>query len=230
MVDMREVRAFAERYSLVVVEDADQAHGTKYDGIRPGELSEVVAYSFYPGKNLGAYGDAGAVTTNRSDLVEVIHKWRDHGSNRKHHHQFEGLNSRLDAIQAAILTVKLRYLPEWTQKRQAAASRYHKYLEYPGLPLPVSNTIERHVYHLYVIRVKDRDTVREKLADAGVATGIHYPIALPFLEAYSSFGHQPEDFPITSRYMHELLSLPMYPELSEEQIRFIGATLKGIIQ
>jgi dTDP-4-amino-4,6-dideoxygalactose transaminase len=230
MVDMREVRTFADQHSLVVVEDAAQAHGVSYDGTRPGELSDVVAYSFYPGKNLGAYGDAGAITTNDASLVEHIRKWRDHGSNRKNHHQFEGLNSRLDAIQAAVLSIKLRYLPEWTQKRQEAARRYHECLKPLGLPLPISDAIERHVYHLYVIRVKDRDVVRQKLSDVGIATGIHYPIALPFLEAYSSYGHQPEDFPITSRYMHDLLSLPMYPELSEEQIRFIGETLQGIIQ
>lgn len=230
MVDMREVRAFADQHSLVVIEDAAQAHGARYDGIRPGELSEMATYSFYPGKNLGAYGDAGAITTNSSNLAGIIRKWRDHGSDRKYHHQFEGLNSRLDAIQAAILSVKLRYLPEWTRKRQAVASRYHKCLEPLGLSLPKSDPIERHVYHLYVIRVKDRDAVRKELTEAGISTGIHYPIALPFLEAYSRYGHQPDDFPITYRYMHQLLSLPMYPELSEEQIGFVGATLEGAIK
>ena len=229
MVDMREVRAFADKHSLVVVEDAAQAHGAEYLGIRPGELSDVATYSFYPGKNLGAYGDAGAVTTNSAELAEIIRKWRDHGSNKKYHHQFEGLNSRLDGIQAAVLSVKLRYLADWTKKRQSAAVLYQKYLEPLGLPLPISNAPERHVYHLYVIRVNDRDTVRQELGDKGIATGIHYPIALPFLEAYARYEHKPDDFPVTYRYMQQLLSLPMYPELNEDQIKFIGATLERIV-
>jgi len=225
MVDMGQVRAFADKYSLAVLEDGAQAHGARFQGVGIGDLSEVATYSFYPGKNLGAYGDGGAITTNSSALADKMRKWRNHGGVQKFSHEFEGYNSRLDGIQAAILSVKLRRLSTWTRQRQEAAAIYHRHLEHLGLPLPLTSETERHVYHLYVIQVENRDAVRQKLAEAGISTGIHYPVALPFVEAYRHLGYQPEDFPISYDQMRKLLSLPLYPELTEQQIAYVATSL-----
>ena len=225
MADMHQVRLFADKYDLVVIEDAAQAHGARYQGIGVGELSAAATYSFFPAKNLGAYGDGGAISTNDDALAEKIRRLRNHGAIQKYNHEVEGFNSRMDGIQAAILSVKLGYLATWTRQRQAAAATYHQSLEKMDLPLPHTTELERHVYHLYVIRINNRDTVRQKLSEAGISTGIHYPVALPFLEAYRRQGNQPGAFPVVYRQMTELLSLPLYPEIQQDQIEYVAASL-----
>lgn len=229
MVDIYQVRALADRYSLAILEDGAQAHGARFRGVGIGAMSEVAAYSFYPSKNLGAYGDGGAITTDDSVLAGELRKWRDHGSNKQYEHEFEGYNSRLDGIQAAILSVKLRHLQTWILQRQGAATNYHRYLEHLGLPLPRATEKERHVYHMYVIQVEDRDAIRRRLTEAGISTGIHYPTALPFLQVYRYLGYQPEDFPVCYHHMQRLLSLPLYPELTEEQIAYVATSLEDAL-
>lgn len=230
LADMRQVRQFADEHGLVIVEDAAQAHGATSQGVNIGALSAAATYSFFPAKNLGAYGDGGAVSTNDDALAEKIRRLRNHGALQKYHHELEGFNSRMDGIQAAILSVKLGYLATWNEQRQTAAATYHQFLEELNLPLPRTAEPGRHVYHLYVIRIKNRDTVRQQLKEAGISTGIHYPVALPFLEAYRHLGHQPLDFPVAYRQMAELLSLPLYPELQPEQIEYVAASLAKILR
>ncbi len=225
MMEMPAVRRFADRHDLLVVEDAAQAHGARRDSIRIGELSEAATYSFYPGKNLGAYGDGGAITTNNEQLADKLRKWRNHGSDRKYQHQFEGVNSRLDGLQAAVLSVKLKHLPDWNRRRWEAAEVYHRELEGLGLELPREKETGSHVYHLYVIQVERRDRVLQTLMDQGVSAGIHYPLALPFLDAYQHLGHMPQEFPVTHTQMDRLISLPIYPEITTQQIKFVAATL-----
>ncbi len=225
MMDMPAVRRFADRHKLLVVEDAAQAHGAQREGIRIGELSSMVTYSFYPGKNLGAYGDGGAITTDDQRLAGLTRKWRTHGADRKYRHEFEGINSRLDGLQAAVLSVKLRHLPEWTRRRREAAQVYHRLLEPLGLPLPRESEPGSHVYHLYVTRVDRRDRVLSTLRDKGVHAGIHYPVALPFLEAYKYLGHKPEEFPVTHAQMDRLISLPLFPEITTGQIEQVAQAL-----
>ncbi len=225
MADMPAVRRFADRHKLLVVEDAAQAHGAQREGIRIGELSSMVTYSFYPGKNLGAYGDGGAITTDDQRLAGLLRKWRTHGGDRKYRHEFEGINSRLDGLQAAVLSVKLRHLPEWTRRRREAAEVYHRLLEPLGLPLPRESEPGSHVYHLYVTRVDRRDGVLAALREKGVHAGVHYPIALPFLEAYEHLGYKPEEFPVTFAQMDRLISLPLFPEITTGQIERVTQAL-----
>jgi len=219
--DMEKIREIAGAHNLFVVEDCAQAHGAEINGQRVGTFGDIGCFSFYPGKNLGAYGDGGAIITQREDLATKCRMIANHGRIDKYDHEFEGVNSRLDGLQAAILSVKLKYLEEWTEKRRAVAKQYGELLRYLPLELPVESDGCRHVYHLYVVRVKDRKAVQERLKEAGVATGIHYPIALPMLKAYQYLGHKPEDFPVAAKYSQEILSLPMYPELTTEQIQWV---------
>ncbi len=225
MMDMRAVRKFADRHDLIVIEDAAQAHGARRDNIKIGELSAAATYSFYPGKNLGAYGDAGAITTNDEQLAEILRKWRNHGADKKYQHLFEGVNSRLDGLQAAVLSVKLRHLPDWNRRRWEAAEIYHQELEGLGLELPREQETGSHVYHLYVTQVDRRDQVLQTLKDQGISAGIHYPVALPFLNAYRHLGHKPQEFPVTHSQMDRLISLPIYPEITGQQIKFVAETL-----
>lgn len=229
MTDMRAVRRFADRHNLLIIEDAAQAHGAVRDSVRIGELSTVATYSFYPGKNLGAYGDGGAITTDDPQLAASMRQWRSHGAGKKYHHRFEGFNSRLDGLQAAILSVKLRHLPDWILLRREAAATYHQYLEPLGLPLSREGEVGDHVYHLYVTRVDRRDQLLAALQKKGIGAGIHYPVALPFLEAYERFGHQPEEFPVAYGQMGQLISLPIYPEITTEQIEYVSQTLGTIL-
>jgi len=229
-VDMPRLMEIAERYALFIVEDAAQAHGAMIEDKRLGTWGDAGCFSFYPGKNLGAYGDAGAIVTNDEQLALRIRMLANHGRSEKYDHQFEGVNSRLDGIQAAILSVKLKYLDFWNDKRRTAAVHYNELLEGSGAVTPVEVEGARHVYHLYVVRIPNRDQVHDKLKENGISTGIHYPIALPNLQAYKYLGCRLEDFPIAIQYSKEILSLPIYPELSQEQIEFVCDQLKSALK
>ena len=223
--DMDLIADLAEQYNLILLEDACQAHGADYfsarDGRwkRAGSIGKAAAFSFYPGKNLGACGEAGAVTTNDEDLAKKIRMLRDHGQVRKYYHDLEGYNGRLDAIQASFLLVKLKYLDDWTARRRLAASRYDELLETlrHEITPPYQAAWAQAVYHLYVIRVRNREQMMKQLALAGIGTGIHYPIPLHLQRAYSHLGYSSGDFPVSERLSGEALSLPMGPELTEEQ-------------
>lgn len=220
--DMDPILEIAAKHDLRIVEDAAQAHGADYKGRRIGSIGDAGSFSFYPGKNLGAYGDGGAIVTDNQELAEKAHMFANHGRADKFGHKFEGVNSRLDGLQAAVLSAKLRHLDEWTESRRRNAYLYNEYLADTDLVTPREIDDVRAVYHLYVVRVpKDRRSdLQDFLRSKGVATGIHYPIALPNLKAYEYLNLDPEDFPEATRASHEIVSLPMFPELTEDQIRF----------
>jgi dTDP-4-amino-4,6-dideoxygalactose transaminase len=225
MADMDPILELADRYDMAVVEDACQAQGAEYFSKREGRwrkagsMGSAAAFSFYPGKNLGACGEAGAITTNDERVMRMCHLLRDHGQAAKYVHEIEGYNGRLDAIQAGILRVKLRYLAKWNDERRAAARRYDELFaasnESPTLPLVPKWS--RPVYHLYVISVANRDHLRAELAGEGIDTGIHYPVPLHLLTAYRALGFGSGDFPVAERAASQVLSLPMFPELLPEQ-------------
>jgi dTDP-4-amino-4,6-dideoxygalactose transaminase len=225
-VALAAVEAFAREHDLKVIEDCAQAHGARDGGRSVGSVGVASAFSFYPGKNLGAYGDAGAVVTGDDDLAETLRKLRDHGSSRKYYHDFEGYNSRFDNLQAAVLRVKLRYLEEWTEARIAHAGRYTQALAgIPGVVTPTVRPGVRHVFHLSVIRVPNRDAVMKQLKAAGIGAGIHYPIPLHRQPAYAYLGHEEGDFPVAESQAPQLLSLPMYAELPGEAAARVAAVL-----
>ena len=226
--DMTVILEWAEKHDLIVIEDAAQAHGAMYKERPIGTLGNAGCFSFYPGKNLGAYGDAGAVVTNDSDLAEKIRMFSNHGRVDKYDHLFEGVNSRLDGLQAAILQSKLKYLAEWTAQRRVNASLYNKLLKDVDVITPSETSDVYAVYHLYVIRVADgrRDALKGILADKGISCGIHYPISLPLLKAYAYLDHKSSEFPVATQYSKEILSLPMYPELSKEQIEYVVQNIR----
>ena len=207
---------------IALVEDACQAHGARYKGRRVGGLARAAAFSFYPGKNLGAYGDAGAVTTDDDDLAERIRLLRDLGQERKYLHVVQGWNERLDTIQAAVLRVKLAHLDRWNALRREHAEGYAAALGGNGLRLPVTAPWAEHVFHLYVVRAAERDALRDTLAARGITTGMHYPIPLPRQPALEELGVDPDDFPVTESWAGELLSLPMFPELRPDEIETIA--------
>ncbi len=219
MADMDPILELAEEHNLLVIEDACQAHGAEYFSrrqnrwFRAGSMGRAAAFSFYPGKNLGACGEGGAVTTNDAALAQKIRMLRDHGQSKKYYHEIEGYNGRLDAIQCGILRVKLRHLEEWNEQRRQAAARYADLLS--GVILPYEPDWSRAVYHLYVIRVPGRDRLQEHLSTAGIGTALHYPVPLHRQNAYSSmrFGR----LPVTERVASEILSLPMFPQLQPAQ-------------
>ena len=225
---MNPILELAQRYRLLVIEDAAQAHGAEYKGRHVGSLGHAASFSFYPGKNLGAYGDAGAIVTNDEDLAAKARILANHGRIDKYDHAVEGVNSRLDGLQAAILNVKLKHLPEWTARRRRNAALYNEHLKGLGVQTPREMEGVEHVYHLYVVRIKpeNRAKLQEHLAAKGIATGIHYPIALPNLNAYAYLGHSEADFPVATKASREILSLPIYPELEEEQIAYIAECMK----
>ena len=221
--DMTAITDLATKHSLKIVGDAAQAHGATLHGKDVSQWADATAYSFYPGKNLGAYGDAGAVVTQDESLATYLSKLRNHGRDKKYVHDFEGVNSRMDNLQAAVLNVKLRHLQQWTEQRIQHAATYTAALKHLGskVVLPVVAEHARHVYHLYVIRVEDRGTLQAHLRDKGIATGVHYPVPLHQQPAYKHLGYSEGDFPVTEDYANTILSLPLYPELGEHQIQFI---------
>jgi dTDP-4-amino-4,6-dideoxygalactose transaminase len=221
--DMDPLLDIARRHNLKIVEDCAQAHGAEYKGRRIGSIGDMACFSFYPGKNLGAYGDAGAMVTNNDDLAVEARMFANHGRIDKYNHEQEGVNSRLDGLQGAVLNVKLKHLNEWTEKRRRNAYLFNEHLKNLPLATPVEIGNVKAVYHLYVVRMEAelRQGLQDHLKKNGIATGIHYPIALPYLKAYDYLGCGPGDFPEALRASQEIVSLPMYPELSEQQIKYI---------
>jgi dTDP-4-amino-4,6-dideoxygalactose transaminase len=221
--DMDKVLAVAARYGLLVIEDAAQAQGTEYRSAaggwkRTGTFGKAAAFSFYPGKNLGSCGEGGAVTTADEQVARTVRMLREHGQAKKYYHDLEGYNSRLHAIQAAFLRIKLRHLDEWNAGRQAAAARYRELLsEIPGVTLPFEPETSRAIYHLYVIRTKDRDALGDHLKSQGVFTGLHYPVPVHLQHCYRDWGYANGSLPVTELVASEILSLPMFPGLTAEQ-------------
>jgi dTDP-4-amino-4,6-dideoxygalactose transaminase len=226
--DMDAIRDIASRHSLKVLADAAQAHGARYKGSRRATLGDVSSFSFYPGKNLGAYGDAGAVVTDDEDLAKKMKALADHGSYKKYYHTYEGFNHRLDTMQAVILDIKLKYLDQWTEARHSRAARYDAGLQGSAVR-PVGESKDNyHVYHLYVIRTQKRDEVLSALTERGIGAGIHYPIPLHLQEAYKYLGHNKGDFPVTEEAAEEIVSLPMFAELTDEQVDAVVAAVKEL--
>jgi dTDP-4-amino-4,6-dideoxygalactose transaminase len=239
MADMDPIMDQAEKYNLAVVEDACQAHGAQYYSRRheqwfsAGSIGRAAAFSFYPGKNLGACGEAGAVTTNDAEVARKVRIIRDHGQAQKYYHDVEGYNGRLDSIQAGFLSVKLKHLAEWNAKRRQAAARYNQLFAECGAEVitPYEPSWSRAVYHLYVVQRADRDGLRDALNNEGIGTGIHYPIPLHLQKAYSSLGYREGDFPVAENLAKQIVSLPMSTTLTPEQQvivaeavqRFVGA-------
>jgi dTDP-4-amino-4,6-dideoxygalactose transaminase len=227
--NMPALKNIADKHGLFLLEDAAQAHGAEIHGQRVGGLGDLACFSFYPSKNLGAYGDGGAILTDNEKLAILCRKIADHGRIEKYDHEFEGINSRLDGLQSAILSVKLKHLEAWTEKRRAIAAAYRERLKDSGVITPIEPEGVRHVFHLYVVRVKNRDVVQSILKKRGITTGIHYPVPLPNLQAYRYLGHTREDFPIATKFSEEILSLPMYPGLREEQVEYVCSQLKDAV-
>jgi len=213
--DMDPILNVARRHKLVVIEDAAQAHGATYKGRPVGSLGDMACFSFYPGKNLGAYGEGGIVTTNNPDYARTIAMLRDWGQDRKYHHVLPGYNYRLEGIQGAVLRVKLRHLEAWTEGRRARAARYNRLLAPTGIRTPEAAPDRRHVYHVYAIRVGARDQFQKALHEKGIQTGIHYPIPVHLQPAYANLGYKQGEFPETEAAAAEVLSLPMYAELTD---------------
>lgn len=228
--DMDAVMEIARRYGLVVIEDAAQAHRTEYKGRRAGSIGDFGCFSFYPGKNLGAYGEGGIVVTNNPQYTRTLQMLRDWGQERRYHHVLKGYNYRMDGIQGAILRVKLRYLNQWTEARRARAALYDKLLADVGIKTPTVMPYSYHVYHIYAVRSRDRDTLQQKLAEKGIQTGIHYPIPVHLQKAYADLGYQLGDFPNAEAAANEVLSLPMYAELSSEQVHVVAESLQAIFE
>jgi len=224
--DMPAVMQLAEKYKLKVIEDCAQSHGAEINGKRTGTWGHAASFSFYPGKNLGAYGDAGAMLTNNDELAAVCRQIANHGQIKKHHHVREGRNSRMDTLQAAILLAKLPYIDQWTNARVKHAALYDKLLKDADVVIPGVKNNCTHVYHLYVIRTENREKLQAYLKENGVETVIHYPTALPFLPCYHQYKLTPVDFPGAFHNQSRILSLPMYAELSNEQIHYIADLIK----
>ncbi len=233
MADMDPILMLAEQYGLTVIEDACQAHGAEYFStklnrwMKAGSMGCAAAFSFYPGKNLGACGEAGAVTTNDADIAGKIKMLRDHGQSKKYYHDVEGYNGRLDAIQAGLLLAKLAHLANWNMQRRERAAEYNRLLGgNEALILPYEPSWSRAVYHLYVIRTSDREGMMNHLKNAAIGTGVHYPLPLHLQKAYASLNYAPEDFPVARRIAEEIVSLPMFPQLTaDQQARVAGEIL-----
>ena len=226
--DMDPIMMLAKKYNLKIIEDAAQAHGAEYKDKKVGSIGDVACFSFYPGKNLGAYGDAGMITTNSEEIARNVKLLRNHGSIKKYEHKIEGYSSRLDNLQAAILRVKLRHLNKWNESRRKNAKKYNELLSsISGIITPYEADYAKHVYHLYVIRTEERDKLREELKLKDIATGIHYPIPLHLQPAYKYLGYKEGDFPITEKVSQEILSLPMFSELNDQQTEEIVELIKG---
>jgi len=235
--EMDPILDLAKKYNLIVIEDACQAHGSEYfskkDGAwkKAGSMGHAAAFSFYPGKNLGACGEAGAITTNDGAMMKRMRMIRDHGQAKKYYHDIEGYNGRLDSIQAGWLSVKLRHLAKWNESRRELAHRYHELLFEAGdsLVIPREASWTKGVYHLYIVRVQDRETLQARLAEAGIGTGIHYPIPLHQQKAYEHLGYKTGDFPVTERIAREIVSLPMFPQLSNTQQDEVVSKIKEFL-
>ena len=228
--EMDVILDLCERHNLFLVEDCAQAHFAEWKGTRVGTMGIAGTFSFFPGKNLGAYGDAGAIITNDDEFAMNARMYANHGALIKHQHQIEGINSRLDGLQAAILSTKLPHILDWSQSRLDNALKYNELLgSIDGIAIPKIHDDVKHVFHLYVVRVKNRSNLQTYLKENGIASGIHYPTPLPFLQAYSYLGHTASDFPVADEYSSQILSLSMYPELTTEMIEFTCSKLKAYL-
>ena len=228
--DMDPIMEIARAHGLAVIEDACQAHGAQYRGRPAGSIGDAGCFSFYPGKNLGAYGEAGAVVTNRSDLAETIRHLRDHGQAEKYYHGTIGWNARMDGLQAAVLSVKLRYLPDWSEARRNNALIYDDLLNgMPGIITPVRAEYGKHVFHIYAIRVNHRNQIISELLKRGIHCGVHYPVPVHLQKAYSFLGLGEGSFPVAEKCARELISLPMFPELTEDKIKYVCDKIRQVI-
>lgn len=227
MAEVDKISTLCKKHSLFLIEDCAQAHLAEYKGIKAGTKGIASAFSFYPGKNLGAYGDGGAIITNDDSIANRMRMFANHGALVKHQHQIEGINSRLDTIQAAILNVKLPHLQKWNKQRLANALLYNQLLaDVPQIITPKIRPEAKHIFHLYVIRAQKRNELIDYLAEKGIPTQIHYPTILPLLPAYNYLNHNPSDFLVAASYQDSIISLPMFPELTEEQINFVAESIK----
>jgi len=227
MADMDPIIEVADRAGLIVIEDAAQAHGSEYRGLRAGSIGDIGCFSFYPGKNLGAYGEAGAAVTNSADLARQLALLRDWGQESKYNHVLPGYNFRMDGIQGAVLNVKMAYIESWTEARQAVASHYDRLLARAQFKRPAPPPHCRHVYHVYAVEVEHRDQVQKALSAAGVGTGIHYPVPVHLQKAYGELGYGRGDFPVTEAIANRFLSLPIYAELQPEQVANVVLKLEN---
>jgi dTDP-4-amino-4,6-dideoxygalactose transaminase len=230
MADMDPIMEIARKHKLYVVEDAAQAHGAEYKGRIAGSVGDAGCFSFYPGKNLGAYGEAGAVVTTNGDLDKKIRMLRDHGQAKKYYHDLVGWNARMDGFQGAILSVKLKHLTTWNEARRKNAKLYNEILgNTDGVVSPLESPHNKHVYHIYAIRVQNRDALIKALSEKDIHCGIHYPISLHLQEAYRGLGYKKGSFPVAESCAAEFVSLPMFPELTNSQIQFAAESLVGIV-
>jgi dTDP-4-amino-4,6-dideoxygalactose transaminase len=225
--DMDPIMEIAKKHDLLVVEDACQAHGAEYKGRRAGSIGHMAAFSFYPGKNLGACGEGGALVTNDEAFIKKVRMYRDWGQEKRYHHVLEGYNYRMDGIQGAFLKVKLKHLPAWTEARRAHAARYAKLFEGTNVRFPKEMSYAKHVYHIYAVMAKNRDHLAKVLGDKGVATGFHYPIPVHLQPCFEHLGYKKGQFPNSERAAAEEISLPMFAELTDEQVGEIVAAVKA---
>ena len=231
MADMDPIMAIARKHRLFVVEDACQAHGAEYRGKRAGSIGDAGCFSFYPGKNLGAYGEAGGVVTNDKDLAARIKMLRDHGQTRKYSHAMIGINSRMDGIQGAVLGVKLKYLALWNHTRARHAERYCELLEgVDGITLPKKMDYAHHVYHIFAVRVENREAFMNAMTEKGISCSIHYPVPVHLQEAYSFRQYRQGSFPVAERFAEETVSLPMFPELKEVQMEHTAEAIRKFLR
>lgn len=218
----------SEKNNIIVIEDACQAHGTEYKGKKVGGIGDIGCFSFYPSKNLGAYGDAGMLITDNEELAIKLKQFRNYGQRKRYYHDFIGINSRLDELQAAILRVKLKYLDNWNKKRREHAQKYNQLLEKTDIITPIEKEYSKHIYHLYVIRSKKRDYLKESFDKNEIQNYIHYPIPVHLSKAYSNYT-KTNRLPITEKICNEILSLPMHPWISEEELIKISDVIKKIL-
>ena len=227
--DMDPIMEVARRHGLIVIEDAAQAHGAKYKGRSVGSIGDMACFSFYPGKNLGAYGEGGAVTTSNAEYARIIRMLRDWGQDRKYHHMLKGFNYRMEGFQGAILRVKLRHLEHWTEARRAVVSLYNQHLADSGVETPTEMSWARHVYHVYTLRTDDRDGLQASLQADGIQTGIHYPVPVHLQAAYADLGYERGAFPHSETAANQVLSLPLYPELSSQAVAEVAGAVKRAV-
>jgi dTDP-4-amino-4,6-dideoxygalactose transaminase len=225
--DMDAIRDVADRHRLIVIEDACQSHGSEYKGRRCGSMGLLGCFSFYPGKNLGAYGEGGAIVTSDPALATKVRLLRSWGEEVRYEHKHRGFNYRMDGVQGAVLGVKLKYLEAWTEARRSHAAEYTRRLTGTAASAPTERPASRHVYHQYVVRVPERDAWRAALTEAGVQTGVHYPIPVHLQPAYADLGYSSGDFPIAEQAAAEVLSLPMFPEMTDQQIESIATVFRA---
>lgn len=229
--NMKEINAIAQKHNIAVIEDACQAHGALYQGHRAGSLGDISCFSFYPTKGLGAFGDGGMVVTNRKDIYDTVMMLRDYGRKGRYDHKVKGYNSRLDTIQAVVLSAKLRYLDKWNKMRMDNAAYYAQLLkDVPGVVTPKTMGDRNHVFQTYAVRLKDRDRVCEEMKKKGIGVLIHYPIPIHLQDAYAELGYKRGDLPVSEKLADEVLSLPMFPHMTKKQIEYVCKTLKAALK